>query len=90
MNEGIRQEGGAVPLFQNLHQRLKTIDGAVDVYCEILARYSKAEISQADARTMAYLMAGLLAYHKHVDDLRLEARIEALESQSNKSNRGTA
>ena len=71
--------GGKTPLFQNLQSRLSTFEGARDVYAEVIARYGEAEINESNARTMAYLLSGLLSYFKHEADMRIEERLEAIE-----------
>ena len=76
-----RDTGGVLPVLQNLHERLQTLDGAMDVYSEVIDRYAKAEIGQNDARTLGYLLAGLLNYFKFRADMDIEQRIEALEQR---------
>ena len=72
-------EGGPSPIFNNLYTRLQTLQGAKAVYCEVIDSYAKSEINESNARTLGYLLAGLLAYFRHEADVRIEERLDAIE-----------
>ena len=72
-------DGGEIALLQNVHERLRTLDGAKDFYCEVIADFAAGLISERSARALVYALTGYLQYLRLDADTRIEERIEELE-----------
>ena len=61
--------------------RLNSAKNAAGSLATLIRRRSKHDIDDADYRALLYGFNTLLAYLKHVDDLRYEERLAALEER---------
>ena len=66
---------------------LDTLDDTRQSFARVIREYSTGDISENMARTLGYLLSNYLAYWKHADDLRIEARIQAIEGAINETAR---
>jgi len=64
--------------------RLNTVENGRKTLASIVRRYEKGLIPEQEARTLRYLMDGLLAWFRLEKDIQLEKRIEALEREGAK------
>lgn len=59
--------------------RLNTLENCRRSYARIIREYEAGHIEDARARTLGYLMTGLLSYWKLEKDLEIEERLERIE-----------
>ena len=60
--------------------RLNTVQNGRKTIAAIARRYEKGEIDEATARTLRYLLDGVLSWFKLERDIDIEERIDALEA----------
>ena len=60
--------------------RLNTLSNAKRSYNRIIGAYLRGELSTEKARTMGYLLTGVLQYWRLESDLRVEERLDAVEA----------
>ena len=73
--------GEEIAIFQNVHERLLSLEGAKDFYSEVLAAYSDNLISERNMRAIVYGMSNYLPFLKHENERELLKRVEAIESR---------
>lgn len=61
--------------------RLNTVENGRKTLSSIVRRYEQGEIDEQTARTLRYLMDGLLSWFRLEKETDLEKRIEQLESK---------
>lgn len=61
--------------------RLNTLENSRKSYARILRAYLRGELPTEQARTLGYLMTGLLQYWRLESDLRIEERLTEIEDQ---------
>lgn len=59
--------------------KLDTIEDARESYASLMKSYQMGEVSENQARAMAYLFSGYLQYLKTEKDLSIEKRLAQLE-----------
>lgn len=72
-------KGGKIAIFQNVKERLLTLEGAKEFYAEVLENFTNNMVSERSMRAIVYLMSSYINYLKLEKDCRIEERIEAIE-----------
>ena len=73
--------GEEIAIFQNVHERLLSLEGAKDFYSEVLAAYSDNLISERNMRAIVYALSNYLPFLKHENERELLKRVEAIEAR---------
>ena len=66
-------------LFQNVKERLATLEGAKDFYAEVIELHAQGVITSVSMKNLLYAMNGYLAYLKTEKELDIEKRLELIE-----------
>ena len=61
--------------------RLSTVTSSRQTLARVIRAFNAGDLSESDARTLRYLLDGLLGFFKHEADLRIEERIEEIEKR---------
>ena len=75
------ERGEEIAIFQNVHERLLSLEGAKDFYSEVLAAYSDNLISERNMRAIVYALSNYLPFLKHENERELLKRVEAIEAR---------
>lgn len=59
--------------------RLNTLENSRKSYARVIREYQAGNIEDQQARTLGYLLSGLLSYWRLESDLRVEERLEKIE-----------
>ena len=73
--------GEEIAIFQNVHERLLSLEGAKDFYSEVLAAYSDNLISERNMRAIVYGLSNYLPFLKFETERELLKRVEAIEAR---------
>lgn len=61
--------------------RLNTLTNSRKSYARVIAAYMRGDMEETKARTLGYLLSGLLQYWKAEKDFSIEERLDALEKK---------
>lgn len=73
------QGGGPSPLFQNLD--IKTLEGAKQLYADVVRHYAEGTINESNARTLVYLLSNFLPFLKFEKDMQIDQEIERIKER---------
>ena len=60
--------------------KLDSLEATRETFARIIQLYGAGKVSENQARTFCYLLAGFLSYWKTEKDFDIEARIETIEA----------
>ena len=73
--------GAEIAIIQNVKERLLTLEGAKEVYAEVLEHYANNTISERNMRALVYALSNYLPYLKFETERELLKRVEAIEAR---------
>ena len=62
-------------------RRFNTASNARAALATLMRKREKSDIDDADYRALVYGLSQLLGYFKHIDDLKIEGRLDAIETR---------
>ena len=73
--------GAEIAIIQNVKERLLTLEGAKEVYAEVLEHYANNTISERNMRALVYALSNYLPYLKFETERELLKRVEQIEAR---------